>query len=149
MTATAHALIGTVIAAKIGNPALAIPLAFTSHIILDLVPHWDAGTHGKNKKKDQLRFEAGVDVIVGFIASYVLIQLLFPTTSLVYAFIMIISAQGLDWLTAPFYMYGYKMQPFTLFHDISSITNTKLDKPWGIVTQAIVVGAIAYIGYIL
>jgi len=32
MTATGHAIIGTVIAAKIGNPYLAIPLAIVSHL---------------------------------------------------------------------------------------------------------------------
>lgn len=39
MTATAHAIIGTVIAAKVGNPVLAVPIALASHIIADAIPH--------------------------------------------------------------------------------------------------------------
>lgn len=34
-----HVLVGAAIAAKTGNPGLALPLAFASHFILDLVPH--------------------------------------------------------------------------------------------------------------
>ena len=49
MTATTHALIGTIIAAKIGNPALAIPIAIASHIAADAIPHWDTATNRKKK----------------------------------------------------------------------------------------------------
>ncbi len=145
MTATGHALIGTIIAAKIGNPYIALPIAFFSHIVADLIPHWDAGTHGRSKKKEQLRFEAGIDVIVGFVASYTLVFMVFPGTNLIYVFINIIVAQGIDWLTAPYYMFNFKMQPFKFFHRISSITNTKLDKPWGIISQALVILILLFI----
>lgn len=142
MTATGHAIIGTVIAAKIGNPYVAVPIAIGSHILADLFPHWDAGTHGRNKKSNQLIFEAMIDVILGFIISYILIQLLFPKTDLIYAFIIIIAAQLLDWLTAPYYMFNMKFPPFTWIHTISSKTNTKLDKPWGIIGQAAILGVL-------
>lgn len=140
MTATGHALIGVALAAQFSNPYIGIPIALASHILADYVPHWDAGTHGESKTKKQLRFEATADVLVGFVASYLLIMWLFPTLDLVYAFIMIIAAQGLDWGTAPYYFFGIKTIPFTWFHAISYSTNIRLDKPWGIVTQVIVVG---------
>lgn len=115
MTATGHALIGTVIAGTIGNPILAIPVAIGSHILCDLLPHWDAGTHSNKKTKEQLKKEAALDVIIGFVASYGLLQYAFPETNLLYAFIMILCAQGLDWVTAPYYMFGVKTQPFKFF----------------------------------
>lgn len=34
-----HVLVGAAIAANVGNPALALPLAFASHFVLDLIPH--------------------------------------------------------------------------------------------------------------
>lgn len=40
MTATNHVLTGAVIAAVVGSPAVAIPLAFASHFILDAIPHF-------------------------------------------------------------------------------------------------------------
>ncbi|MFA5003932.1 MAG: hypothetical protein WC498_01485 [Candidatus Saccharimonadales bacterium] len=40
MTATNHALTGALIGLTIGNPAIAIPLAFASHFVLDAIPHY-------------------------------------------------------------------------------------------------------------
>lgn len=36
-----HAIVGATIATKTGNPLLALPLAFLSNFILDLLPHWN------------------------------------------------------------------------------------------------------------
>jgi hypothetical protein len=41
MLETPHALVGAAIAAKIPNPVISLPLAFASHFILDMVPHWN------------------------------------------------------------------------------------------------------------
>jgi hypothetical protein len=41
MLETPHAVIGAVIATKVVNPLLAIPLAFLSHFPLEEVPHWN------------------------------------------------------------------------------------------------------------
>ena len=44
MLSVSHALTGAVIAVKVSNPALAIPLILLSHYLEDMVPHWDVGT---------------------------------------------------------------------------------------------------------
>lgn len=136
MTATSHAVIGTVIAAKIGNPYLAIPLAFLSHIVADMVPHWDVGTNRRLKTKRAMRIQAALDVILGFVVSYFLIVFLFPQTNLIYAFVVILAAQALDWLMAPYYFFGIKQ--FKWAYDFGKKTNKDLDKPWGIIYQAAV-----------
>jgi hypothetical protein len=41
MTAANHALTGALIGLAVGNPAVAVPLAFVSHFVLDAVPHYD------------------------------------------------------------------------------------------------------------
>lgn len=41
MLETPHVVIGAAIATKIPNPAIAIPLAFLSHFVLERVPHWN------------------------------------------------------------------------------------------------------------
>ena len=38
---TPHVVVAAAIAAKIANPALAIPLALGSHFVLEQVPHWN------------------------------------------------------------------------------------------------------------
>jgi hypothetical protein len=133
MTATAHAVIGTVIAAKVGNPALAIPLALASHVAADAFPHWDVGTHRQDKTWSQLVIQSILDVLLGFALSYIIIYLFFPTTSILYAFFIVIMAQLFDWLMAPYYY--FKIQAFKPFYLFGKMTDNMLDKPWGIAGQ--------------
>lgn len=145
MTATSHALIGTVIAAKIGNPALAIPLALASHVIADMIPHWDTAVgsvHGKPMKK--IFTDTLIDISLGFILSYLLITLVFPHTNLLYALLIIIFAQLPDWLMAPYYF--LKIKFFEFGYNFGKMTNRDLDKPWGIVTQIVTVSAVILLG---
>lgn len=41
MLETQHALVGMVIASKIPNPWVSLPLAFLSHFAVDMLPHWN------------------------------------------------------------------------------------------------------------
>ena len=40
MTATNHALTGALVGLAIVNPVVAVPLAFLSHYVLDMIPHY-------------------------------------------------------------------------------------------------------------
>ncbi len=135
MTATGHAVIGTVIAASITNPWIAVPVAILSHLAADIFPHWDVGTNGKEKTKKTMLYESALDVCVGFVISYLLIIFVFPKTNLEYAFIMIILAQGFDWAWAPEYFFKIKnpISDFALW--VGKIFDNRLDKPWGIINQ--------------
>jgi len=53
MLSISHAVTGAVIASKIDNPYLAIPLILLSHYLEDAVPHWDAGTGLGNGSKSR------------------------------------------------------------------------------------------------
>jgi hypothetical protein len=50
MLETPHVAIGAVIASKIPNPFIAIPLAFASHFVLEKVPHWNPHIVSETKK---------------------------------------------------------------------------------------------------
>lgn len=146
MTATTHALIGTVIAAKIGNPALAIPLALASHVALDMIPHWDTATNGngKGKSPNKVLTDTMIDVILGFILSYFLIIFVFPHTNLLYALSIIIFSQLPDWFMAPYYF--FKIEFFKWAYDFGKITNREIDKPWGVVTQILILITVIFLG---
>lgn len=135
MTATGHAVIGTLIAATIPIPWIAAPVAILSHLAADSFPHWDLGTNEKTKTRRQIMHEAFFDVLLGFVISYLLIIFVFPTTNLLYAFIMIILAQGFDWVWAPYYFFKIKLPPFTWSYRLGEIFDNKMDKPWGIINQ--------------
>ena len=139
MTATAHALIGASIAAKITNPIIGIPLAIASHFAADLIPHWDAGTNHKNKSLMRLKFEATLDVLLGF----ALVLLIFRNIAVanpLYLFSMVIAAQLPDWLEAPSWMFGFKIPPFSWMDFLGHKLQSRLQLPWGLVTQVVTVG---------
>ncbi len=137
MTATSHAIIGTIIAAKIGNPALAIPIAIASHIALDAIPHWDTATNRSKKTFKRMFIDSFLDVMIGFVLSYLLIILFFPKTNLGYAFLIIIASQSLDWATAPYYFFKIKL--FKWFYSFQKLFDNDLDLPWGLVIQIILI----------
>lgn len=138
MTATSHAVIGTIIATKIGNPVLAIPIAIASHFLADIVPHWDTGTNHKEKNTTRFIIESFIDVTFSFILSFILINLFFPTTSISYAFFIIIISQLPDWITAPYLFFKVKIPLFVWTYHFQRKFNNRLDKPWGIITQVAV-----------
>jgi hypothetical protein len=133
MTATSHALIGTIIAAKIGNPALAIPIAIVSHVVADTIPHWDTATNRSKKTFKKMFTDSFLDVALGFVLSYLLIILFFPKTNLSYAFIIIIASQLLDWVTSLYYFFHLKA--FKWAYSFQKMFNNDLDLPWGLITQ--------------
>lgn len=140
MTATGHAIIGTVIAAKIGNPTLAIPIAIASHVVADAIPHWDVATNRKQKGIQRVLKEAFADEIIGFILSFLIIRFLFPGTNLFYAFTIIIFAQSLDWLMAPYYF--FKIKAFKWAYEFGKLTNKELREPWGIINQVVIISVL-------
>ncbi len=54
MLETPHVIVGSAIAYKIANPALAIPLALGSHFILEKIPHWNPHLNTEKKKFGQI-----------------------------------------------------------------------------------------------
>lgn len=139
MTATAHALIGASLAAKITNPLLGIPIAILSHFAADLIPHWDAGTNHKNKTRLKLACEATFDVLLGFALVFLLFRNLVSPT---YLFAMVIAAQLPDWLKTPSDIFGFSVPPFSWIDWLSHKTQWRMQLPWGLVTQIVVVGTL-------
>lgn len=139
MTATGHALIGLAIAAQISNPYIGIPVAVISHVAADAFPHWDTGTN--INKKSRYKFVAGsfLDLGISFLLPLILLLLLFPTLNIFYAFVMIIAAQGFDWGTAPYIFLKWQFPPFSWFYTAQKSFDHRLDKPWGVIGQAVVV----------
>ncbi|MBI2036633.1 hypothetical protein HYT17_03320 [Candidatus Microgenomates bacterium] len=136
MTATGHALVGVLIATRIQNPLLAIPIAILSHIVGDFMPHWDAGTNREHKSKERLFFEALADVLVGFISVLLFLIFFAKTVDFYYALLIVFASQSLDWLSAPYVFFNIKGKPFFWAYLLQKTIENKLDKPWGIITQA-------------
>lgn len=141
MTATAHALIGASIAVRFTNPIIGIPLAIASHFAADLIPHWDAGTNHRQKSAFRLKFEATLDVLLGFALSFLIFRNIVDPT---YLFVMIISAQLPDWLEAPSWMFGFKVPPFSWLDYLGHKLQSRMQLPWGLATQVVAVLTVLY-----
>lgn len=82
MLQTPHVVVGTAIAIKVGNPALAIPLALASHFVLDRVPHWNPHTYTEAIKfgvpKRQTIILTVIDIGTAFILGFWTSSLFLP-----------------------------------------------------------------------
>jgi hypothetical protein len=67
MTITNHALTGALIAVSVGQPAIAVPLAFASHFVLDAIPHF--GISKDLNKRNQSRLFNTILIVDMIIAS--------------------------------------------------------------------------------
>lgn len=72
MLETPHVVLGATIAAKVGNPLLAIPLAFASHFLLDVTPHWNPHLNREIKKYGKPTNQSVTIVFIDVIVSLVL-----------------------------------------------------------------------------
>ena len=51
MTGTNHAITGAIIGSVVASPALALPLAFLSHFVLDALPHYGEVSKELNRRR--------------------------------------------------------------------------------------------------
>lgn len=79
MLSIAHSSVGALIATRLPNPIVSVPLILCSHYILDYVIHWDCGTglsSGRKTIKTALQHE-----FVDLIATAVFIYMIFEPGS--------------------------------------------------------------------
>jgi len=69
---TPHVVVGAAIATHVVNPALAIPLAFASHFILEKVPHWNPHLNSETEKYGRPSQQSTYIVIADVAASLAL-----------------------------------------------------------------------------
>ncbi len=139
MTATGHALVATLIVAKIPNPYISLPLALVSHFACDLIPHWDAGTQHKKKSRERLFYEAAADVIVSIVASYILYGPFLGQSNYILLYVAVFLSQAPDWITAPYLIFrtnnplvSWSRHMYRIQHEL----NARVESPfWGIATQ--------------
>lgn len=88
MLETPHVAVGAAIAVAIPNPFIAIPLAFASHFVLDMVPHWNPHSYTEVQRFGRISMntkvfaliDVGLALVTGFfIASQVSSQSHFIT----------------------------------------------------------------------
>ncbi len=146
MLETPHVAVGAAIAMKVVNPALAIPLAFGSHFLLDRIPHWNPHLNTETKKYGKPTKKSTVIVIVDlctsvalglFIASKALPSTSHVATVLVASFASILP----DVIEGPYFFLGMKSKLIKKWIAFQKSLQVDTNIVFGLLTQVITVAA--------
>lgn len=139
-----HVAVGSAIAIKIGNPALAIPLAFVSHFVLDQIPHWNPHFYtetqkfGKPKKESTYFALADVGIALAFgliIALIVLPDINKSILILLCSFVSVLP----DLIKSPYFFLKVRKDILTRYVKFERSLQADTNFTAGIATQLIVV----------
>lgn len=151
MLLTPHTFIGIAIGASVTNPFIAVPLAFLSHFLGDLTPHWDFFSTGtKEDRKTGWRplavmADLGLGIAVGLTATYyVLWQVGDPKIALS-VFLCGVAAVLPDALEGPYIYMKKEPKILSYMTNLQRRLQTQAPLPWGMLTQFGVILASIYI----
>lgn len=142
-----HTVVGAAIAVKIGNPALALPLALASHFLLDPIPHWNPHLYTEFKKNGVVsrgsKLFMTFDVLLSLAAGLFIAYKMLPDTTLAaLAIIGALVAVFPDLIKSPFYLLGIKNPTLTRYVELErSIQGESKSILLGMTTQLLVTGA--------
>lgn len=141
-----HVLLGAAIATKVGNPYIAIPLAFLSHFVLDKVPHWNPHINSETKKYGKPSKKSTniiiVDASIALIWGSLIAEKALPNITLATSILLCCFAAALpDIIEIPYFY--FKKRDGYLKKWIPSQKSWQTDTTpfWGLLTQVITVGA--------
>lgn len=143
MTATAHAIVGTLIAVRFSDPLVSLPAALGTHYLFDLVPHWDSGTNRKEKTEKRFLIEAIVDGSIAAVVSFLVYHYIFGLTDYFYLYLVVLFSLLPDIVTMlTRFVLKIKSPLWNWNNRLQSKINQKLQLPWGILTQIVVIGVV-------
>lgn len=142
MLAATHAITGAAIAHYCPAPSLGFLLAFLSHPILDLIPHWDFNSRHNGRNPYQTIIISATDAAAGFALGFIL----FGSQTLPWIlFLTMFLAQLPDWFEAPYHILKWHFFPFSTIKTIQHKLHFKLNAPWGIITQILLIYLLIFI----
>lgn len=141
MLSIAHGTTGALIATKIPNPLISIPLVIAAHFLEDRVPHWDVGQGmGNQKKSKKVAFLQ--ELFIDFPLSIFLVYIFFQ------------HGQAFDWrpwlgwfcgllpdfIEFPGLFLNIKIPAIKIVSDIHELVHRSTsNKFWGLVPQILVI----------
>lgn len=149
MTELPHTVVGAAIAVKVGNPALAIPLALLSHFALEFVPHWNPHLYRETKKYGKVTKQStwfvAADVGASLLAGFLIASTVLPDVAHFWTVIFAAFAAVLpDVIEGPWFFLNFKnraIEKFILFQ-----RSLQYDAPLvpGVLTQLLTITAAFY-----
>lgn len=142
MLELAHALTGGVIAYKIGNPLISLPLAFLSHFALDLLPHWNPHITEEKKKLGHIKKSTMLlifaDSLLGLILGLLIASKKLPDAGGV---MLVIAGCFLgvlpDLIEAPYFFFGSRNRLLKHIIKFQTDHHTNVSALPGLIIQAV------------
>jgi hypothetical protein len=132
MTASNHVVTGAVIAVAVGQPILALPLAFASHFVLDVLPHYGADNHTSRL------FLYSLVVDMGIAASFLLYLVLQQPDSWLLLFACAVLAASPDLLWLPYWVLELRGKPKPLGKVAHWLAKIQWgERSWGIIIELV------------
>ena len=149
MLETPHVAFGAAIAIKTGNPWLAIPLAFTSHFLLERVPHWNPHLNTEMKKYGKLTNQTvaviAIDLISAISLSIFLAKSQLPNVN---SFNLVLASSFAsilpDLIEGPYFFLGMKNKFLTWWLKSQKALQVDASPFWGLFTQFVTLIASIY-----
>src|SRR3990170_7115636 len=115
MLETPHVIVGAAIATKVANPALAIPLAFTSHFLLEKIPHWNPHLFTETKKFGKPTKAStvivAIDAVLALASGFYIAQRVIPDYKHAFTILLACLAAILpDLIEAPYFFLNLKAE---------------------------------------
>lgn len=137
---------GAAIATKVVHPALAIPLAFASHFVLEKVPHWNPHLNTETEKFGRPTKQSTKIVILDASAalisgSYIAYRAL-PNTALALTILVSCLAASLpDLIEGPYFFLNVRSQLVKRWINFQKSIQVDSDILPGLATQALIIAA--------
>lgn len=142
MLETPHVALGAAIAVAIPNPLISVPLAFASHFILDMVPHWNPHINTEMKKYGKLTrptlFIIGVDLILAIALT------IFVAKTNPYIYLASFMSILPDIAEGPYFIFGWRNRYLDVVLRFQRSIQASANMFWGLATQILIIIASMY-----
>ena len=140
MLETPHVAVGAAIATKIPNPLISIPLAFCSHFILEMIPHWNPHLNTEIKKNGKLSNKTlkviSLDVFLSiFVGGFFAYRALPNTTHAITILLASFASVVPDLIEGPYFLLGIRSKITDNWLKIQKAIQNDTNIYYGLLTQ--------------
>jgi hypothetical protein len=147
MLETPHVFIGAAIAVAIPNPFVAIPLAFASHFVMEMIPHWNPHLNSETLKfgspTKRSTVITSIDSTVALVSGSFIAYKFLPN---IHQAILILAccffAVLPDVMEGPYFFLHAKTEWIKKWIAFQKSLQCDTTAFWGILTQLIVIGTV-------
>ena len=141
MLETPHVALGIAIAVAVPNPLISIPLAFASHFVLDMTPHWNPHLNTETKKYGYLTNKTLL--IIGLDLACAAVLTAFVSKGNINILLASFASILPDIVEGPYFLLGWKNEFVKKWISFQKSIQSDANIYWGLLTQILgILGAL-------